>query len=166
MNVEINNTGGTVIISDGHPNPPKQWIKKWRMFGLFFAVSNGRLKKRPWRDIRFRQHGTQEKMCEIKGRIYKRNGGKCPHCGKEMDIKGMELHHVLPWGRFPEYRMKAANLELLCHKCHNEIHVNPFLNIQMMKAKAEEFGIDLKDRYDYDKADQDNGCEDYTPTAD
>jgi len=116
-------------------------------------VSNGRLKKRPYRDIRYKEHHTQQKMCEIKDRIYKRNNGCCPHCHQPMEIKGMELHHILPWGRFPEYRMKEDNLELLCHKCHREIHVNPFLNIQMMKAKAQEYGIDLKERYDYGKED-------------
>ena len=162
MNVEINNTGGTVIISDGKPDPPHQWVKKWHVFGLTFAVSNGRLKKRPYRDTRFLKGNVQRDMCEIKGRIYKRNKGCCPHCHQPMEIKGMELHHILPWGRFPEYRMKADNLELLCHKCHKEIHVNPFLNIQMMKAKAAQYGIDLKDRYDYGTEDKADCCEDNT----
>ena len=86
MNVEINNTGGTVIISDGAPKPPKQWAKKWHAFGLTFAVSNGRLKKRPYRDILYKEHHTQQKMCELKDRIYKRNNGCCPHCHQPMEI--------------------------------------------------------------------------------
>ena len=80
MNVEINNTGGTVIISDGKPDKPQQWVKKWHAFGLTFAVSNGRLKKRPYRDTRFLKGNVQRDMCEIKARIYKRNKGCCPHC--------------------------------------------------------------------------------------
>ena len=38
---------------------------------------------------------------------------------------------------------------MLCHKCHKEVHCNPWRNIELMKAKAEELGIDLKERYDY-----------------
>jgi hypothetical protein len=30
------------------------------------------------------------------------------------------------------------------------VHCNPWKNIEMMKAKAEELGIDLKERYDYE----------------
>lgn len=63
----------------------------------------------------------------------------------------MELHHVLPWGRFPELRGRRANIALLCHNCHREIHCNPWRNIEMMKAKAAELGIDLKVKYDYGK---------------
>ena len=91
-----------------------------------------------------------DNMREIKGYRYKQQKGLCPECGQPFDIKEMELHHVLPWGRFPELRARKANMILLCHKCHKEIHCNPWKNIEMMKAKAEELGIDLKERYDYD----------------
>ncbi|MGX8696364.1 MAG: hypothetical protein ACSW8D_08270 [Prevotella sp.] len=51
-----NNSGGTVIISD-QPSKPKRWIKKWHAFGLFFAVSNGRIKKR---DERYYEGGYRD----------------------------------------------------------------------------------------------------------
>jgi hypothetical protein len=35
------------------------------------------------------------------------------------------------------------------YSCHKEVHCNPWRNIELMKAKAEELGIDLKERYDY-----------------
>ena len=60
------------------------------------------------------------------------------------------MHHVLPLSRFPELGQSIRNGIMLCHKCHKEIHCNPWRNIELMKAKAEELGIDLKDRYDYD----------------
>ena len=148
--IQVNNyEGGTVIVA-----PPKQerkrkptWIKKWRAFGLWFAVSNTRLKRRDVRDFKYMEGHTQKQMCEIKGRIYKRNGGCCPMCGKPFDISKLENHHVLPYGRFPELSKKAANIELLCHRCHREIHNNPYLNIQMMERKAKELGVDIKEHY-------------------
>ena len=37
---------------------------------------------------------------------------------------------------------------MLCHRCHKEVHCNPYLNIQMMEDKAKEMGIELKGRYE------------------
>ena len=86
-------------------------------------------------------------------------------CGKHFEYKEFENHHVLPWGRYPEYRMKAKNMLFVCHKCHREIHNNPWLNIKLMKAKAAELGIDLKDKYDYGE-EECNERENLTPTTD
>ena len=87
---------------------------------------------------------------DIKGKMYEKQQGICPHCGKHFEMSYMELHHVLPWARFPELRTKRKNQLLLCHDCHKEIHCNPYLNIRLMEEKAKEFGIDLKERYDYE----------------
>ena len=48
---------------------------------------------------------------------------------------------------------------------HKEVHCNPWKNIELMKAKAEELGIDLKERYDYGEEDK-RGCEDNPTKAD
>lgn len=61
----------------------------------------------------------------------------------------MENHHVLPWGRFPELREHEDNMILLCHRCHKEIHCNPWRNIELMKAKAKVLGINLEEYYNY-----------------
>ena len=66
-----------------------------------------------------------------------------------LDTEAMELHHVLPLARFPELGQSIRNGIMLCHKCHKEVHCNQWRNIELMKAKAEELGIDLKERYDY-----------------
>ena len=145
----VNQEGGTVVIG----NPPfsvekprkRKWIKKWHAFGLFFAVSNGRIKKRDERRIK----GSWESWKEDKESVFNSQGHKCAHCGQEFEsFRELEAHHILPWGRFPELRNKPANLIMLCHRCHKEVHNNPFKNLAMMKAKAAELGIDLKERYD------------------
>ena len=146
----VNQEGGTVVI--GNPpfavEKPKRWWKKSiRFFGHWYVTfSNCRVKKR----LPFHQntHKLSDNIREMKAYKYKQNGGKCPHCGREFDMQVMEMHHVVPWARFPEFRGKKANMILLCHDCHKEIHCNPWRNIELMKAKAEEFGIDLNERYD------------------
>ena len=150
----VNQQGGQVtIINPPYEQAPRQkrwWKRSFRfMKGRFYITfSNCRVKKRPTSCDHECSQKLTDNMREIKGYRYKQQKGLCPECGKLFDIKEMELHHVLPWGRFPELRARKANMILLCHKCHKEIHCNPWKNIEMMKAKAEELGIDLKERYD------------------
>ena len=148
---EFNQSGGQVTIINPpfsmEKPKPKKWIKRWHAFGLFFAVSNTRLKKRDTRPYT----GGWKTYHEDRNAVWEAQGHKCPICGTEFQShKDMEAHHALPWARFPELRNKRENIVMLCHKCHKEIHCNPWRNIELMKAKAEELGIDLKERYDYD----------------
>lgn len=64
--------------------------------------------------------------------------------------EGRLSHHSMRLARFPELGQSIRNGIMLCHRCHKEVHCNPWRNIELMKAKAEELGIDLKERYDYD----------------
>ena len=95
-----------------------------------------------------RTHAQADHCRERKGKLYERQQGICPECGQHFAINQMEYHHILPWARFPELRGSIRNAVMLCHNCHKEVHCNPWRNIEMMKKKAEELGIDLKDRYD------------------
>ena len=154
----VNQEGGTVVIG----NPPfsdaipyhkqhgtwrKGWAKKFRIGRLYFYISNCRMKKRPKRDLMYSNY-VQDHCQENKRKLYERQGGKCPHCGQPFEYEAMELHHVLPLSRFPELGQSIRNGIMLCHKCHKEVHCNPWRNIQMMKEKAQEMGIDLKERYE------------------
>lgn len=129
---------------------PKRWWKRSFRFGRFYLTfSNCRVKKRlPFHNTSLHCK-LADNLRDIKGKMYEKQEHRCPHCGREMDVSVMELHHVLPWARFPELRAKRANMLLLCHACHKEIHCNPYLNIRLMEEKAKEFGIDLNERYDY-----------------
>ena len=153
---EFNQSGGQVtIINPPFEQAPRQkrwWKRSFRfMKGRFYITfSNCRVKKRPTSCDHECSQKLTDNMREIRGYRYKQQKGLCPECGQPFDIKEMELHHVLPWGRFPELRARKANMILLCHKCHKEIHCNPWKNIEMMKAQADELGIDLKARYGYD----------------
>ena len=160
----VNQEGGTVVIG----NPPfsdaipyhkqhgtwrKGWAKKFRIGRLYFYISNCRMKKRPKRDLMYSNY-VQDHCVENKRKLYERQGGKCPHCGQPFEYEAMELHHVLPLSRFPELGQSIRNGIMLCHRCHKEVHCNPWRNIQMMKEKAQEMGIDLSERYNQAGADE------------
>jgi hypothetical protein len=144
-----NNYGEVVVINDTPYGWKNNWSKRlFKFFGLYFYVSTCRMKKRPKRDLMFNQFS-----CDInkknKEKLYERQQGRCPECGAEVEYDAMELHHVLPYARYPELKNSIRNSVLLCHCCHKEVHLNPWKNIQMMKAKAAEMEIDLQERYDY-----------------
>jgi hypothetical protein len=135
-------------VTNFYPTQRKTWKKTIRIFRGWFYItfSNCKVKKRHASGYD-RSGQLAWNMRDIKGKLYERCQGVCPHCGQHHDISQMELHHVLPWARFPELRGKKRNMLLLCHHCHKEVHINPWLNIQLMLAKAQELGINLNERY-------------------
>lgn len=126
----------------------RTWKKTIRIARGWFYItfSNCRVKKRDTCGYD-RSDNLANNLRNIKGKLYERCQGVCPHCGQHYDIRWMEIHHVLPWARFPELRGTKRNMMLLCHHCHKEVHINPWLNIQLMQAKAEELNINLNERY-------------------
>ena len=64
-----------------------------------------------------------------------------------MPSEAMEYHHVLPYNRFPEWKTSIRNGLVLCHRCHKEIHMNPFFNAELIRQKCEELGIDINEHY-------------------
>jgi len=130
----------------------KVWIPGWShklripIIGIYLYISNVRMKRRSKRDLQYTGF-LKDHLIENKKKLYERQKHCCPHCGNEFEYEEMELHHILPVGRFPELRQSIRNGVMLCNKCHKEVHCNPWKNIEMMKAKAQELGIDLNERY-------------------
>ena len=123
------------------------WKKSIRIAGLFLTLSNVPVKKRNSRKVGDRDNiDSTYRMKDIRRDVKAAQGDRCPICGKASER--MELHHILPVARFPELWDYRRNCVALCHDCHKEIHCNPYANIRMMEAKAEEFGLDLGGRYD------------------
>ena len=140
METTINNYG-TIIMAE----QPKRntWKRSFKLGHMFITFSNCRLKKRP----DFREYPGKTRAKDIKTQLMEEQQGKCPICGHVYEWDAMELHHVLPWCRFKNLRGDRRNIMLLCHDCHHEIHINPWKMIEMMKAKADELGINLEDVY-------------------
>ena len=124
-------------------NLRERWFHKIRIFGIYFYISNCRLRKRARRDFLIFK-GTKE---EIRQKLYERQGCRCAMCGREQEKNMMQLHHYLPIARFEEFAQSIRNQVLLCNECHKEIHLNPYLNIRLIEEKAKELGVDLDERY-------------------
>ena len=123
------------------------WKKSIQIAGLWLTLSNVPVKKRNSRKVDDRDNiDSTYRMKYIRRDVKAAQGNRCPMCGEVSER--MELHHILPVARFPELWDDRRNCVALCHGCHKEIHCNPWANIRMMQAKAEELGVDLSERYD------------------
>ena len=63
-------------------------------------------------------------------------GGKCEYCGREIDYRGMQLHHVVPASM--NGTNNPHNLMCLCSECHHLIHGNAVVNHDLIEKKLRE----------------------------
>lgn len=62
---------------------------------------------------------------DVKQRVYRKQEGRCAHCGRKFDIKDMQADHITPWSKGGH--TIEENCQMLCAKCNNQ-----------KKAKSEE----------------------------
>ena len=65
--------------------------------------------------------------------LYDRAGGKCEYCGREIEYRGMQLHHVVPVSM--NGTNNPHNLMCLCSECHHLIHGNAVVNHDLIEKK-------------------------------
>lgn len=97
------------------------------------------------RNLRLRRSQYREaspEVLSIKKALRIERGDRCEMCGRAFgkDVFA-QVHHVLPWARFPEYREDRRNMRLLCAQCHEGLHRDPFRLVDDMQAKAAELGV-------------------------
>lgn len=68
----------------------------------------------------------------------------CECCGKTHKC---QIHHVLPYNKFPELERDVRNIMMVCNDCHNNIHHNPFMESELIRTKATEMGVDYMNVY-------------------
>ncbi|WP_293090209.1 group II intron maturase-specific domain-containing protein [Moorena sp. SIO3H5] len=137
-----------------HPNKSKTWVngKYWGTIGndnWVFKDGDIYLQKHAWTEIKRHtkvketrspydgdsiywsiRMGKHPEMTSQKGKLLKRQKGKCAHCGltfKDRDL--METHHILP--RALGGTNKLDNLELLHLHCHDQKHGKNFNIIEL-----------------------------------
>ena len=52
---------------------------------------------------------------ELRHAVYKRDGFKCAKCSAENELN---IDHILPRSRFPQYSLSLLNLRVLCWTCN------------------------------------------------
>lgn len=124
----------------------KTWKKTIRIMRgvLYVTLSNVPVKKKTQRDLQ-PYHG---RMMYRMRRRHVEDVGYCPLCGKAVtDPDEVQIHHVLPVSKFPELKDDRRNMMVVCVGCHRDIHIDPWLNIRMMRDKAEALGVRLYERF-------------------
>lgn len=142
----INITNSNVTINPTNLPPKKKHFKKmWKIGGWrLYLTHNFRLKNSQSRD----QERNHNGIVDAKRIKWINTDGHCEICGKKLDrFNKAQIHHVLPWWRFPKYETDQRNLMLLCPECHRSIHLNPFKECSMIKKKCREFGLNYRDFY-------------------
>lgn len=119
------------------------WKKGFKVGKIRFYVSNCRLRFRQSRDGH-----SRNSVIKLKKQLFEEASHECLLCKRNMEWWQAELHHVLPYGLFEEFRETPRNLMVLCHGCHAAVHNNPYINIQLMEQVAKELGVEkeLKSR--------------------
>jgi predicted HNH restriction endonuclease len=145
--IVINNSN--VVINTHHQNlqQKKRYFKKmWKIGGWrLYLTHNFRLRNSQTRDNE--RHLFD--IIPIKEKMWGSTKGHCMMCGKEIGkFCHSQVHHILPYSRFPHLATNEINIVLLCRTCHEAIHTNPFLDSKLQTEKAKELGINLKDYYD------------------
>lgn len=115
-----------------------------KLFKYNIYVSKMPMRTRQKRD---RSNGNAGKLYELKKKLYREHEGKCEECGRIIDLHDAELHHVLPYSKFQDLMLLPQNTQILCNKCHKNIHLNVFLYCRQIRWKADELGIDLTEVY-------------------
>lgn len=121
---------------------------RYKLFNkIYIYISDVRLRRRQKRDtISDEKNNREEWFHNVKIPVMNRANCCCELCGLNVRRKG-EIHHILPYSIFPMLYHDTNNMLFLCKRCHNEVHNNPYLNIQLMEMKAKEYNINIKDYY-------------------
>lgn len=69
--------------------------------------------------------GRPGKINKWKMEVMNENGMVCKMCGLK-NVK-FEIHHILPYSKFPEFRFDKKNGVVLCHKCHSSVQRKEWL---------------------------------------
>lgn len=70
--------------------------------------------------------------------IIKRDNGECQLCKEEGRVsKGMVVHHIKHYDKYPELGLTNENLITLCSACHNKVH--PEKNFKESKNHKEKW---------------------------
>lgn len=95
-------------------------FKGFKLFGLYFYVSDVRMRRRPDRDQRLRN--KRKLLGVIKRQLYTQQAGCCNRCGRRYDMDCLEMHHIVSVKDAPHLACTKRNIELLCHECHRSEH--------------------------------------------
>lgn len=122
----------------------KKWVWRWGEWRLYIT-HHCALKQKEKHQPRHRNE-----MAELKSKLVMQRGQVCELCGKPIEkYCKTQIHHIIPWNRYPEGELDDRNLMVLCSECHAEVHANPILNAGLIYQTATKIGVDVKKYFNY-----------------
>ena len=127
----------------------KGWLRRWKAFGLTFAIGKGCGVKPKWptgckkaRSINGqRKTNLMSNAHKKKKKLYEDQHHQCWLCGCEMSQRELQIHHILPLYYYPEFASVPDNLLLLCNRCHIHVHHDPLLAAGLVHDVALKLGV-------------------------
>ena len=116
----------------------KKYMLKVDILGVKVYICN--LNLRPYMRPLDNRCSNLKQQSRLK--LHERAGGKCEHCGRELDYHDMQLHHVVPASM--NGTNNPNNLMCLCPECHHLIHANAVVNHELIEKKLREHPEVLK----------------------
>lgn len=95
-------------------------FKSFKLFGLYFYISNIRMKRR--RTVDEQRRNQRNALKKRKVWLYRKQAGCCFDCGRHFPPTALEIHHIVGVSENPGLMLQMKNLVLLCHDCHQKVH--------------------------------------------
>lgn len=110
-------------------NRPDEHRKVFQMYlaGWRLVIANCPLKVK-----KNRNEMTGWERGRFKNELLDKNGHRCECCGRHLEYKDAQLHHILPISMAPHLAKTKSNMMILCNCCHKAIHGNPFVYSQQI----------------------------------
>lgn len=98
-------------------------FKSYHLFGLHFYISSRKMSRvSNCTDI---INKNRRKLRTIKRMLYRESGGRCQECGAEFEMRGLEVHHIIPTSENRALAVSVHNILLVCPECHAKLHGRP-----------------------------------------
>jgi hypothetical protein len=76
--------------------------------------------KKPRKPLRYKPKGTEQ--IDLMREVFKERGGCCEITGEDLDWSPSCVHHILPKGSHPRFKLYKPNLIVIHPELHYAIH--------------------------------------------
>lgn len=106
-------------------------IKSMKLGKYFVYVSDRSLRAR---SAKSRNKAEKHlKYLQVVKLMAERNVYECELCGNTTER--LQMHHLFAVSEFPDKALEQNNTMLVCERCHQRIHNNPFLWLRLIEER-------------------------------
>lgn len=106
-------------------------IKHIKFGGLYLYMADTKLK--PPTGKKRNKAERNLKYLQVARMMAERGISECEVCGAESKL---QMHHLFAQSIYPERALEPENTILVCPECHQRIHNDPFLWIDLIKRRT------------------------------